>query len=165
MKLKFFSRIATVILGLLFLLPHSFAQSENQTKNVVVILIDGYRCEELFKGAEFDVLNNKKYNPDDSLKRFKKFWSDNLDERREKLMPFTWNYIAKHGQLYGNRDLGNDVNVMNPYWFSYPGRAEILSGFVDTAVNSNEYPDNPNTNVLEFINNQKGYEGKVVSFA
>lgn len=165
MKLKFFSRIATVILGLLFLLPHSFAQSENQTKNVVVILIDGYRWEELFKGAEFDLLNNKKYNPDDSLERFKKFWSDNLDERREKLMPFTWNYIAKHGQLYGNRDLGNDVNVMNPYWFSYPGRAEILSGFVDTAVNSNEYPDNPNTNVLEFINNQKGYEGKVVTFA
>jgi hypothetical protein len=67
--------------------------------------------------------------------------------------------------LYGNRDLGNNVIVMNPYWFSYPGRAEILSGFVDTAINSNSYPGNPNTNVLEFINNQKGYEEKVVTFA
>jgi hypothetical protein len=88
-----------------------------------------------------------------------------LDERRKKLMPFTWDYIARHGQLYGNRDLGNNVNVMNPYWFSYPGRAEILSGYVDTAINSNDYPDNPNRNVLEFINGQKNYEGKVATFA
>ena len=141
------------------------AQNHSKTKNVVVILIDGYRWQELFKGADFDLLNNKKYNPKDSLQRFKKFWSHDLNERRKKLMPFTWNYIAKNGQLYGNRDLGNKVNVMNPYWISYPGRAEILSGFVDTAINSNGYPSNPNTNVLEFINSQKGYEGKVSTFA
>lgn len=160
MKLK-----SLLFVGLLFLFSTSYGQKEHKTKNVVVILIDGYRWQELFKGAELDLLNNKKYNPDDSLERFKKFWSENLDERRKKLMPFTWNYIAKHGQLYGNRDLGNDVNVMNPYWFSYPGRAEILSGFVDTAINSNSYGSNPNTNFLEFINNQKSYEGKVVTFA
>lgn len=160
MKLK-----SLLFVGLLFGLSHCFAQTAHNTKNVVVILIDGYRWQELFKGADLDLLNNKKYNPDDSLERFKKFWSVNLDERRKKLMPFTWNYIAKYGQLYGNRDLGNKVNVMNPYWFSYPGRAEILSGFVDTSINSNSYPSNPNPNVLEFINNQKGYEGKVVTFA
>lgn len=160
MKLK-----SLLFVALLFLISYSYAQSPHKTKNVVVILIDGYRWQELFHGADFDLLNDKKYNPDDSLQRFKKFWSDNLDGRRKKLMPFAWNYIAKHGQLYGNRDLGNNVNVMNPYWFSYPGRAEILSGFVDTAINSNEYESNPNTNVLEFINAQKEYEGKVVTFA
>jgi hypothetical protein len=160
MKLK-----SLLFVALLFLISYSYAQSPHKTKNVVVILIDGYRWQELFHGADFDLLYDKKYNPDDSLQRFKKFWSDNLDGRRKKLMPFTWNYIAKHGQLYGNRDLGNNVNVMNPYWFSYPGRAEILSGFVDTAINSNEYESNPNTNVLEFINAQKEYEGKVVTFA
>jgi hypothetical protein len=160
MKLK-----SLLFVALLFLISYSYAQSPHKTKNVVVILIDGYRWQELFHGADFDLLYDKKYNPDDSLQRFKKFWSDNLDGRRKKLMPFTWNYIAKHGQLYGNRDLGNNVNVMNPYWFSYPGRAEILSGFVDTAINSNEYESNPNTNVLEFINAQKEYKGKVVTFA
>ena len=118
MKLK-----SLLFVCLLFLLSSSYAQSAHKTKNVVVILIDGYRWQELFHGADFDLLNNKKYNPDDSLQRFKKFWSENLDERRRKLMPFTWNYNAKHGQLYGNRDLGNNVNVMSPYWFSYPGRA------------------------------------------
>ncbi len=160
MKLKFFLFIAS-----LFLILPSNAQSEHKTKNVVVILIDGYRWQELFKGAEFDLLNNKKYNEGDSIQRFKKYWTENLEERRKKLMPFTWNYIAKHGQIYGNRELGNLVNVMNPYWFSYPGRAEILSGFVDTAINSNEYGSNPNTNVLEFIDHEKEYKGKVVTFA
>jgi len=160
MKLKFF-----FFVGLLCFVFASYAQPIHKTKNVVVILIDGYRWQELFHGADFDLLNNKKYNSDDSLQWMKKFWSDDLNERRKKLMPFTWNFIARHGQLYGNRDFGNDVNVMNPYWFSYPGRAEILSGFVDTAINSNAYPGNPNTNVLEFINNQNGYKGKVVTFA
>jgi hypothetical protein len=160
MKLKI-----PLFIALLFVLLPSYAQREHKTKNVVVILIDGYRWQELFKGADFDLLNDKKYNTGDSLQRFKKYWSENLEERRKKLMPFTWSKMAKHGQLYGNRDLGNFVNVANPYWFSYPGRAEILSGFVDTAINSNEYGSNPNTNVLEFIDNQKEYKGKVVTFA
>ena len=104
--------------------------ASGKTQNIVVILIDGYRWQELFRGAELDLLENKKYNTSDSLQRIRKYWSDDVNERRKKLMPFTWNYIAKHGQLYGNRNLGNKVNVMNPYWFSYPGRAEVLSGFV-----------------------------------
>lgn len=83
----------------------------------------------------------------------------------KKLMPFVWSVIAKEGQLYGNRDLGSLVNVKNPYWFSYPGRNENLTGFADPKVNSNDYPDNPNKNILEFIDQQKGYKGKVASFA
>ena len=159
MKLKIFVSACLLVSFLA-----SQAQS-HKTKNVVVVLIDGCRWQEIFKGADFDLLNNKKYNADDSLQRMNKFWSNDLDERRKKLMPFTWNYIAQNGQLYGNRDAGNNVNVANPYWFSYPGRAEVLSGFVDTAINSNDYPDNPNMNVLEFLNKQKGYAGKVVTFA
>jgi len=80
-------------------------------------------------------------------------------------MPFVWGTIAKQGQLYGNRDLGNLVNVRNKYWFSYPGRSESFCGYYDSLVNSNSYPDNPNENVFEFINRQPGYKGKVVTFA
>jgi hypothetical protein len=57
------------------------------------------------------------------------------------------------------------VNVQNTYWFSYPGRSESFTGYFDPAVNSNEYPDNPNTNVLEYIDQQPGFHGKVVTFA
>lgn len=126
------------------------------------------RWQELYWGADQALLTSKKYNSGDSTARFKKYWSDDLETRRKKLMPFTWDYIARHGQLYCNRDLGNELNVKNPYWISYPGRAEVLSGFVDTAINSNSYPNNPNNpnpNVLEFLNGQKEYQDKVVTFA
>lgn len=160
MKSKIFLFVA-----LLSISSFSFAQQSHKTKNVVLILIDGYRWQELYHGADFDLLTNKKFNSGDSINRMKTFWSENLNERRKKLIPFTWNYIAKHGQLYGNRDEGNLVNVANPYWISYPGRAEVLSGFVDSAINSNSYPDNHNMNLLEFANRQKGYQNKVVTFA
>jgi hypothetical protein len=58
----------------------------HKTKNVVVILIDGYRWQELYKGADFELLNSKKYNGNDSLARFKKYWSENVEERRKKLI-------------------------------------------------------------------------------
>lgn len=142
-----------------------YAQHERATENVIVILIDGLRWQEVFKGAELDILKNPKYNSADSTARFNAYWAEGESERRVKLMPFAWNYIATHGQLYGNRTLGNKVDVANPYWFSYPGRAEFLSGFVDERINSNSYKNNTNMNVLEFIHSQAGFAGKVAAFA
>ncbi|MBB5637296.1 hypothetical protein HDF26_000153 [Pedobacter cryoconitis] len=136
-----------------------------KTKNIIFISIDGYRWEEIFHGADSSLLKIKKYHEQDSAAIARKYWAPTLNERREKLMPFFWNVIAKQGQLHGNRDLGNNVNVKNKYWFSYPGRSETICGYYDPAVNSNSYPDNPNENVLEFINKQKGYENKVVTIA
>jgi hypothetical protein len=75
-----------------------------------------------------------------------------------------WNVIAKQGQIHGNRNVGSLVNVANPYWFSYPGYSEILTGLVDTAVNSNEYKPNPNTNFFEYLNSLPAYKGKVAAF-
>lgn len=66
-------------------------------------------------------------------------------------MPFFWGTLAKQGQIYGNRALDNKVDNANPYWFSYPGYSEILTGHVDTLINSNDYPPNPHTNILEFL--------------
>jgi arylsulfatase A-like enzyme len=56
------------------------------------------------------------------------------------------------------------VDNANPYWFSYPGYSEILTGQVDTAVNSNEYKPNPNTNFFEYLNSLPAYKGKVAAF-
>jgi hypothetical protein len=66
--------------------------------------------------------------------------------------------------MYGNRNLGNKVNVKNTYWFSYPGYSELLCGYADPNINSNDFPDNPNTTVLEFLNKQANFEGKVAAF-
>jgi hypothetical protein len=79
-------------------------------------------------------------------------------------MPFLWGEVLKKGQIHGNRDKGSMVNVSNPYWFSYPGYSELTTGQVDTAVNSNEYKPNPNTNFFEYLNTLPSYKNKVVAF-
>jgi hypothetical protein len=80
----------------------------------------------------------------DSAYIYKKYWS--IDgERREKLMPLCGLYLQK--DRFGNRALGNKVNNANPYWFSYPGYNEIMTGYADTLINSNHYLENPNVTV------------------
>ena len=140
------------------------AQSTPPAKNLVIFVMDGYRWEELFQGADSALIFSR-YNRTDSAENVAKYWAPTVEERRRKLMPFTWETIAKDGLLLGNRNYGNNVNVRNTYWFSYPGRSEIFTGYFDSAVNSNEYPDNPNSNVLEFIHTQPGFKGKIAAFA
>jgi hypothetical protein len=150
---------------LLICVKGAFAQTKTPDGNLIIISIDGLRWREVFKGAEKGLLLDKKFNAQDSAERFKKYWSDDLQQRRMSLMPFLWSTIAKNGQIYGNRDLGNKVNLKNPYWISYPGRSENLTGYADPKVKSNGHPDNENKNILEFLDQQKGYKGKVVGFA
>jgi hypothetical protein len=122
------------------------------------------RWEEIFGGVDSALLNNAEYTHEkDGLKA--ELWNDDVKERRKKLFPFLWNTIGQSGQLYGNRNLGNFVNVANPYVFSYPGYNEIFTGYPDTAVNSNDKIRNKNENVLEFINKQKAYKNKVAAFS
>ncbi|MBT28385.1 MAG: phosphoglyceromutase [Thalassobius sp.] len=142
----------------------AFAQSELATENVILITFDGLRWEELFTGADPELIENKKYVEDiDHLKAT--FWKDDALARREVLMPFFWNTIAKEGQIYGNRKYNNHVDIKNKQWFSYPGYNEILSGFPDDdRIHSNDKIENPNKTVLEFINNQKAFKGEVAAF-
>ena len=141
------------------------AQESARAQNLVIFLMDGYRWQELYRGADSSLLANSKYNRIDSAYTMKKYWAADVSSRRKLLMPFVWETMVAQGQLYGNRDLGSLVNVKNKYQFSYPGRNEAFCGFYDPAVNSNEYPDNPNTNVLEFIDKQPAFHGKVAVFS
>ncbi len=141
-----------------------FAQKQ-KAENIILISVDGMRWQEIFHGADSTLLFNNKYHFQDLESLQKKYWASTIEERRQKTMPFFWGTIAAKGQLYGNRDLGNKVNVRNKYWFSYPGRSETLCGYYDPKIDSNDYPNNPNENVLEFLNKQNGYQGKVVTFA
>lgn len=155
----------TYLIFLLLFIGGALRAQEHKTKNVVIVTVDGYRWQEVFRGADSAKLWGRKFTTQDSAWRMEKYWAGNETERRKKLMPFFWGTVAKQGQLYGNRDLGNLVNVVNTYWFSYPGYNEILTGYFDPAINSNEYPDNPNENILEFINRRKEYKGRVAAFA
>jgi hypothetical protein len=142
----------------------SHAQSSvPAVENVFLITMDGFRWEELFTGADPWLLENEAYTSDrEELKS--KFWFDSAEERRKALMPFFWSEIAKNGQLYGNRHIGSEVNVSNTHVFSYPGYNEILTGFADASIDSNDKIPNRNITLLEELNKRKGFEGQVAAF-
>lgn len=135
-----------------------------KAENIIIITTDGLRWQEVFKGMDESLANDKRYNQSDSAYIYKKYWSPDLQERRQKLMPFIWSVLSKKGQIYGNKTLGNKVNNANPYWFSYPGYSEIMTGFADTSINSNDFLPNPNITILEYFNKQSKIKGKVAAF-
>ena len=136
----------------------------NKTENLIILTLDGMRWQEIFGGLDSVLLNDPKYTH--AQKEIKALlWNDEISERRKKLLPFLWGTVAHDGQLYGNRNIGNKVDNANPYKFSYPGYNEIFTGYPDTAVKSNDKNLNKNTNVLEYLNRQKGYEGKIAAFS
>lgn len=151
-------------LVLALLASTTLAKAQQKTENLIVVTLDGMRWEEVFGGVDSALMNNPKFTQDKNGVK-NTFWNDDVVERRKKLFPFLWSTINNEGQLYGNRKIGNNVNNANPYKFSYPGYNEIFTGYPDTAVNSNDKIWNKNINTLEFINQQKGYEGKIAAFS
>lgn len=153
--MKYLLSIITLLISLA-----TFAQ---KTENVFVIMTDGLRWQEVFTGADSVLLNDENYT-ENVDKTAAKFWHESPNHRREKLMPFLWSKIAADGQIYGNRSFGNHVDIKNIYGFSYPGYNEVLTGYPDKEIDSNDKKYNENVTVLEFLNKQKGYEGKVAAF-
>lgn len=80
-------------------------------------------------------------------------------------MPFFWDVLAIQGQLYGNRKFDNKVDCANRKHLSFPGYSEMLVGFHNPVVSSNDLIANPDPTVLEFINHQPGFENEVAAFA
>ena len=139
------------------------AQQENNHPNIFLITIDGYRWQELFKGADTNILKNPEFVFDTSLANVR--WNGENDfERRKKLMPFFWNVIAQKGSLYGNRACNNKVDAANIYKFSYPGYNEILTGKPDIIPVLNTPTLNKNTNFFSLFDTTAAYKNKVAAF-
>ncbi len=142
----------------------TMAQPKAQTRNIIIITTDGFRWQEVFRGADSSILHNTNQVKDTAL-MCEQYWDENIIERRKKLMPFFWNVIAKQGQLSGNRDFKNDVNVKNLYKISYPGYNELFTGSADRTLIPNLAVRNSNINVLEWLNAKDDYKGKVVAYS
>jgi len=152
--------------GLVFfaLILESAAQNF-KTENLIFITLDGLRWQEVFYGADSLLVVDTKYAQDPE-KLTATFWNNDPKVRRETLMPFFWNVIAKEGQLHGNRKHGSKVNDKNRMVFSKPCYNEIFAGYPDDErINSNNKENNPNPNFLEFLQKQKGFENRMAAFA
>ncbi|MEX2152615.1 MAG: alkaline phosphatase family protein [Gemmatimonadaceae bacterium] len=149
-----------------------FAQAERsparqpRTQNVILVVTDGLRWQEVFGGADTSLMfGEPRTVGGDTIALRRKFWRPTATERREAIMPFLWGTIAREGQIFGNRAAGSNVVVTNGLNFSYPGYHELLAGFVDPRIDRNDFGPNPNVTVFEWLNRQPGFGGRVAAFA
>jgi Type I phosphodiesterase / nucleotide pyrophosphatase len=136
-----------------------------QTKNVVLVVCDGLRWQEVFGGADPTLLDEAArsgWTDEAGLRR--KYGANDASMRREMLFPFLWGTVAKSGQLFGNERLGSVVRVTNSMWFSYPGYNEMASGAADARIDSNHFGPNPNVSVFEWLNSRPDFHGRVEIF-
>jgi hypothetical protein len=155
------------VIGCSFLLLTFFciaSPSFAQTQNIFIITTDGFRWQEVYTGADSNLVHDPSKVRDTSL-MVSLYWDPDPIIRRRRLMPFFWSVIAEKGQLYGDRLLDNKVNVKNLYKISYPGYNEILTGYTDPRIVINLPRNNRNNNILELLNNNPDYQGKVVAFS
>ena len=88
--------VLTLLLAALFC-PAAAAQSTDQ--NVVLIMLDGVRWQEVFTGADSLLLHSGHGGIDDTLTARGRYWRPTADERRRALMPFMWDSVARKGQI------------------------------------------------------------------
>jgi hypothetical protein len=163
----FFRRFALVLLLACFFLSPVRAQvsRDHKTQHVIFVMTDGLRWQELFNGAEESLMNKQNGKVQDVAGLKKAYWRDDVQARREALMPFLWQVVAKQGQIFGNREKGSDAYVTNHMFFSYPGYNETLTGSADDArINSNDKKPNPNVTVLEWLKNRPDFHGDIAAF-
>src|SRR6185295_9436698 len=157
-----YAKVLIVAAAVLLGAPLAWA---GKTRNVILVIADGVRWQEVFTGADPTLLEGDaggSWTPSAELK--KKYWNDDPRLRRRLLFPFLWGTIATSGQLFGNQNAGSIARVTNTMRFSYPGYNEMASGAADPRINSNEFGPNPNTTVFEWLNTRPGFAGKVEVF-
>lgn len=140
------------------------AQDNRVVENVILVTLDGLRGEEVFTGAE-ERLMIKECGVKNVEACKEQFWRESAIERRQTLMPFLWHMIQEQGGwIAGSGDDGSLVKVSNGRYFSYPGYNEILSGFADPWVNSNEKRYNRNVTVLEWLFQKEEFQKRIAVY-
>ncbi|HSE51349.1 MAG TPA: alkaline phosphatase family protein [Gemmatimonadales bacterium] len=151
-------------IALLVLLSATQLQAGPAADRVLVVTLDGLRWQELFGGAQRELISRPAGGVADTTGTLRRFWRETGEARREALMPFLWGVVAGRGRILGDSAGGSVVRVSNGKRFSYPGYNELLSGAPDDRINSNDKIANPNVTVLEWLNRRPAFRGKVAAF-
>jgi hypothetical protein len=140
------------------------AQAPRHTENVVLIVSDGLRWQEIFRGADSTLVNHRWGGVDDTIALRRAFVRDEPAAARRALLPFLWDSVGRNGQIFGNVSAGSVATVTNGLKFSYPGYSEMITGHADPRIHSNDAPPNPNLTVFEWLGREPRYRGKVAVF-
>jgi len=77
------------------------AASHPTGRNVVLVLVDGLRWQEVFTGADAALLDKDSGGVADAEAARATWWRESPEERRRLLLPFLWTVVAREGQLLG----------------------------------------------------------------
>jgi len=164
-NLRWLASLASCFVCLvLALMPLHIARAQETDGNLVLVTLDGVRWQEVFGGVDLELIEDERFTSDAEFLK-NKYWHEERVERRKRLFPFLWSVIESNGALIGDRDSESTMRVTNPWWFSYPGYNEILTGRADPTIDSNAKNWNTNVTVLEVLNGLAGFEGRVAAFA
>lgn len=95
-----------------------------QAKNVIIVTADGLRWQEVFRGIDPLLMNEKTAGMAEAGALRKRLWRETPEARRAALMPFFWSTLVPKGVLLGNPDKNSSIKVTNAYRVSYPGYSE-----------------------------------------
>lgn len=154
---------AIVTLALLAIV-RTEAGAAQKTENVFLVTMDGLRWQEVFGGAQAGIARAAGGGVRDTAALAARYLLPSDVERRTALMPFLWTTVATRGQVFGDSTRGSAVRVTNGLRFSYPGYNELLTGAVDPRITSNDTIPNPNVTVLEWLNLQRAFAGRVAAY-
>jgi type I phosphodiesterase/nucleotide pyrophosphatase len=135
-----------------------------RTRNVVLIVSDGLRWQEVFRGPDPALMTAACGGVEEPEALARDFRRPSVDEGRRTLLPFFWNVVARDGELFGNQTEGSLAHDTNGQDFSYPGYNEMLAGAPDARIDSNDPNPNPNLTVFEWLARQPGLEGRVEAY-
>src|SRR5687768_8760611 len=83
---------------------HSSSGQPDRETHVILVVADGLRWQEVYKGADSVLLFHSDAVPRSADAARRRYWRRTPAERRAALMPFLWSTVARQGQLFGNRD-------------------------------------------------------------
>jgi len=155
--------LSTLLVFALLWLPEYPASAQEPPSNLVLVTLDGVRWQEVFGGIDMSLIEDERSTAEPELLK-ETYWREQRAERREQLFPFLWSVINSQGVLVGDRREDSYMEVTNPWWFSYPGYNEILTGRADPDINSNDKNWNPNVSFLEILNGVPEFKNRVLAF-
>ncbi|HSR92623.1 MAG TPA: sulfatase-like hydrolase/transferase [Gemmatimonadales bacterium] len=147
------------------LLPGSApkAQEARQTRNIILITLDGVRWQELFTGMDSVISADTLSGVYDLDRLGRDYWRPTPEARRRALMPFFWDSLVPRGILLGNRNRESLVAITNPHGFSAPGYQEILTGQYQPDVTSNDPVRYPHRTILEYLKQKLALQSSQVA--
>jgi len=151
-------RMALQITFLSLLLAAPLQAEPLQTRNVILLTLDGVRSQEIFGGLDETIaVHDAKQVYSEIGDVRSRYPGSTAEQRRAALMPNFWNKLAPQGQVFGNAAYDNHVKVQNRVLSSTPGYVEMMTGG-PKVVSANEERRYPWLTAMEVAKQQLGLD-------